>query len=128
MSSSVSSSFSLVFVVAVVVLLVCFFFFLADISQEECYLLRIIIRFLLFVFSFCSSFCSYSLCSFCLSPLVFLLLFPLYGFSVVFPVHRQIGWALLVEYFDVHLQSGGKDDARKLKPFTNDSFMFYRHV
>ena len=86
------------------------------------------IGFLLFAFSFCCSFCSYSLRSFCLSHLVFLLLFPLYGFSVFFLVHRQIGWALLVDYFDVQLLSPGKDDARKLKPFANDRFMSYRHV
>ena len=53
---------------------------------------------------------------------------PCMVFSVFFPVHRQIGWALLVDYFDVQLLSLSKDGARKLKPFTNDRFMSFRHV
>ena len=47
----------------------------------------------------------------------------MYGFSVFFQVHRRIGWALLVDYFDVQVLSLSKDDARKLKPFTNDRFL-----
>ena len=90
------------FFVVVLLLLVCFFFFLADISQE--------VVSSSYYYSF-SSFCLFFLLPFllllsvffCLSPLVFLLLlFPLCGFYVFFPVHRQIGWALLVDYFDVH--------------------------
>ena len=86
------------------------------------YLLRSIIRFLLFAFPFCCSFCSCSLCFFCLTLLVFLLLFPLYRFSGFFTFHRQIGLALVVDDVDVQLPLPGKDSGRKLKPFTNAVF------
>ena len=36
--------------------------------------------------------------------------------------HRKIGLALLVDDVDVQLLLPSKDAARKLKPFTHDSF------
>ena len=49
---------------------------------------------LFFLLSLSVLFLSISSCLFAVVPLVW--------FSVFFPVHRQIGWALLVDYFDVH--------------------------